>query len=173
MQVKTPCAEGKKLPSHCRAVLHPPPHDPADTGRASRLLAAFSHSFRAAGGDPALLFLENVRTNDLKELTGIIAEQGFGVCPDTGHMLAYGQEGLSRNAFMLERTGLIHLNAPCTVGTAGAHLPLTALDEAGRRCCEALVRGAPPAAVLVVELFRWEDIERSLPLINTWLLPGA
>ena len=164
---------GKNLPSHCRGVLHPPPHDPADAGKASRSLAAFSRSFREAGGDPSLLFLENVGANNLTDLTGVISGEGFGVCLDTGHMLAYGQEHLSGNAFLLERTGLLHLNAPGRSVPAGAHLPLTALDATGRRCCETVVRAAPPEAVLVAELFKWEDIERSLPLIRSWLLPRA
>ena len=171
--LKDPPLNGKNLPSHCRGVLHPPPHDPADAGKASRTLVAFARSFRAAGGDPSLLFLENVAANDLTDLAGVVAGEGFGVCLDTGHMLAYGQEKLSGNAFLLERAGLLHLNAPGRSAQAGAHLPLTALDEAGRRCCEAAVRDASPEAVLVVELFKWEDIERSLPLIRSWLLPRA
>ncbi len=160
-------------PPHCRAVLHPPTHDPADSRRASRALERFARVFQDGGGQCSLLLLENLHGNDLTQLVEVIAEQAFEVCLDTGHMLAYGQEHLSRNDFLLERTKMLHLCAPGPKGREGSHLPLTALNPAGLALCERLIREAPGQSVLMAELFDWGHIERSLPLLRSWLLPQA
>ena len=163
--------EGMSPPRHCRAVLHPPAHDPADSCRAARALASFARAFHDDGGQTSLLLLENLRDNDLTGLAGVIAERDFGICLDTGHMLAYGQESLPRNDFFLERTAMLHLCAPGKDGQKGRHLPLTALDRAGEDLCGRLVCEAPRESVIMMELFDWNDIERSLPFVRSWLLP--
>lgn len=161
---------GEFPPAHCRGVLHPPPHDPAAPGGAARRLEIFARAFREGGGRSSLLLLENVRDNNLAHLTGIIREQGFSVCLDSGHMLAWGQEqDLLRNDALLERTEMLHFSAPGQGCRAGAHLPLTRLGPDGARLCRELAHAAPSGSVVMLELFNWPDIERSLPLVRSWL----
>lgn len=152
-----------------RAVLHPPAHDPADPGLAGRQLAAFAEAWLALGQSPSRLLLENVRDNDLTELTGPIREYGFGLCPDMGHILAYGQENLLRRPDLLGRAGMLHVSAPGKGRRAGHHLPLTALDADGRRQAALICGSVPGDAVVMLELFSWPHIEESLPLLRSWL----
>ncbi len=151
-----------------RAVLHPPPHNPADAVEASRTLAAFAEAFAACGGDTAGLLLENTRDNDLLHLAGVIREHGFAVCPDMGHMLAYGQQALLSRTDLMERACMIHINAPGG-GNGAGHRSLPSLDRKGREQARALCRAVPPDAVVMMELFDWARIEESLPLAGEWL----
>jgi hypothetical protein len=157
--------------SPLRAVLHPPVNDPADSGAAARKLARFAGAFVVLGHAPSSLLLENVPGNDLSGLRGVIREYNFGVCPDTGHALACGRTDILREPALLERAALLHLSAPGKGKQAGRHLPLPALDKAGKALCATLCREAPAKAVLMLELFRWQDILDSLPLVRSWLLP--
>jgi hypothetical protein len=162
---------GQQEFSSPRAVLHPPAHDPADALRAARLLERFAAAFTARGHSLSSLLLENVRGNDLSGLRGLVRELGFGVCLDTGHALAYGQGSLLRDAALLERVALVHVNAPGRGAKAGGHFPLPSLDAAGQALCASFCRAAPEEAVIMLELFRWEEILLSLPLVRAWLLP--
>ena len=166
---KAPRHSSDRAPQ-CAGVLHPPPHDPCDVGSAGRKLAAFAQSFTDKGGHSSLLLLENIADNDLTPVAEPLLEHGFMVCLDSGHMLAYGQESLVHNDALLERTRMVHLSAPGKGAKQKAHLPLTALDPAGEKLCRDLVRAAPQQSVLMAELFKWADIEISLPVIPSWLL---
>ena len=164
-----PVAEGD-LPGHGpRAVLHPPDADPADSRLAGLRLAAFVRRFSDRGGNVPDLLVENTAGNDLGGLESVIVESGLRVCPDLGHMLAYGQESLLRRERLLERTALLHLNASSR--NSAAHLPLGALDAHGRDLARRLCGAVPRQAVVMLELFRWRDILDSLPVISPWLLP--
>jgi hypothetical protein len=163
--------DGKQSPPHCRGVLHPPPHDPADSGSAARKLAAFARVFADRGGKNSLLLLENFKDNNLTPIMEPLLEHGFTVCLDSGHMLAYGQESLLGNDALLPHTRMLHLSAPGRRGLSGSHLPLTMLDPVGMGLCRELVRQVPQQSVLMVELFNWSAIELSLPIIRSWLLP--
>jgi len=163
---------------HCRAVLHPPPHDPVDAigarsaaepRSAAHKLAAFARAFTDAGGQTSLLLLENVCDNDLTPIMDPLLEHDFMVCLDSGHMLAYGQGALLKNDALLERTRMLHLCAPGGNGRPGAHRALTALDPAGEKLCRELVQSAPQQSVLMAELFCWQEIEASLPILYSWL----
>jgi hypothetical protein len=161
--------DGEQPPPHCRGVLHPPPHDPADSGSAARKLAAFARGFADRGGENSLLLLENCKDNDLTPIMGPLLDHGFTVCLDSGHMLAYGQESLLGNDVLLQHTGMLHLSAPGRGSLSGSHLPLTMLDPAGAGLCRDLVRQVPRQSVLMAELFDWSAIEVSLPMIRSWL----
>lgn len=160
-----------------RAVLHPPDCAPQgdrnNAGQdARRLIADFLERFAALGGDPSLLLLENTPENDLAALEESIVEAGLGICLDLGHLLACGQERLLSRTRLLDRTRLLHLSAPGRDGGRIRHLPLTALDGAGRAVGRRLCRDTPEDAVVMVELFSWSGIEESLPVLCSWLLPG-
>ena len=159
---------GKERPA-MRAVLHPPAHDPADAGLAGRRLANFAETWLSLGKSPSRLLLENVRGNDLTELAGPIREYGFGLCLDMGHILAYGQEKLLRRQDLLGRARMLHASAPGQGHRAGQHLPLTSLDADGQRQAARICGCVPDDAVVMLELFSWPHIEKSLPLLRSWL----
>lgn len=163
---------GQIMPPHCRAVLHPPAHVADKPLLAARKLDAFAGALMRLGGDPALFFLENTRENDLSHLAGAALSAGFGFCPDVGHMLAFSQEHLLRNEGLLERAGILHLHAPGPGGT-DAHRPLTELLPAQAELCAEFTRRVPSTCMLMLEHFRWEHVARSLPVLQSWLLPEA
>ena len=151
-------------------VLHPPAAGAAGGGRrARRLLADFLDVFAASGGSPALLLLENTKENDLICLEDLIEDYGLRICLDMGHALAYGQKLLMRHERLLQRAGMIHVSAPGRGADAGQHLPLSALAPEEVPVARRMLRGAPPEAVIMLEMFHWPYIESSLPLLAQWL----
>jgi sugar phosphate isomerase/epimerase len=144
------------------AVLHPPR---TGSGAAARL-RAFVREWRALGRDPSLLLLENTRDNDLLDIAAVAEEFDLRVCLDMGHVLRYGQTGLVEHAALMRRVGILHVNAP---GKGGEHCSLSQMEgvhvPAARRMC----RLVPPTAVVMVELFDWNMIEESLPVLRGWL----
>jgi hypothetical protein len=151
------------------AVLHPPLRDPADSALAARRTAAFAEAWLRLGKDPSQLLLENVRGNDLTCLTGPVRDYAFGLCLDMGHALAFGQDRLLRRGDLLRNVRMLHAHAPGRNGRPDAHLPLTALDAAGRRQAERMCKSAPRHAVIMMEMFSWRHIEESLPVIRPWI----
>lgn len=148
-----------------RAVLHPPA---VSLPRMEELLAAFAARWAGAGRDASCILLENIQEQSLFELAGCISDCGFQVCLDLGHMLAYGQKNLAEFLPLTARAGMVHLNSLTEPGN-GRHGPLTGLDAEGRACAQRLCSAVPKSAVIMVELFSWNDIVASLPLVQAWL----
>ena len=159
-------------PPAIRAVLHPPVHDPADSGLAARLLDSFAESWLNRSGNPSQFLLENTRGNDLTHLGGPVLQYGFSLCLDMGHALAYGQEKLLRRQSLLQHVDMLHVNAPGRGSRAGAHLSLTSLDESSRRQAERMCLSIPGHAVVMMEFFSWRLIAESLPMLRSWLGKG-
>lgn len=155
-----------------RAVLHPPFPGDVPCGSA---LEAFAKTWRGNGRELPDVLLENTRENDLSGLKSFFGHGGFGLCPDLGHILAYGQTATLALLEALPPEAaprMLHCNAPGS-GLPGepaksAHLPLDTLDAAGRalgrRLCSLLAEGG----VVVAELFDWSHIVRSLPVLAEW-----
>lgn len=159
-----------------RAVLHPPARVGKDAGPCCEALASFAGAWRRAGKDTGNIFLENIRENDLSGLESLFAPGGFGLCPDLGHILAYGQTNVAVLAALLPegaRPGMLHCSAPGTGKSGGfkksAHLPLDVLDAAGTALGASLCASLAPEAVIVAEVFDWAYMKRSLPVIARWL----
>lgn len=157
-----------------RAVLHPPPKSEG----AGRALDAFAAAWAGAGRAVSDVLLENTKDNDLCGLWPCIAGNGYGLCLDLGHMLAYGQSDLRQVILAGElpravRLGMVHCNAPGSglEGDApkGAHLPLVSLDADGAALGEALCALLDANGVAVAEFFDWEHVARSLPIMDRWL----
>lgn len=164
-----------------RAVLHPPAAiDNAPVDECKTLLEDFALAWQRAGRSPGCVFLENIRENDLSGLEGFIGPSGFGLCPDLGHVLAYGQENFLDMLARLPETarpGMLHYNAPGS-GRQGepesTHRPLDELAPPGCKVGKSLLALLAPGGVIVAELFNWRYIERSLPVIMDWMqLHGA
>lgn len=148
-----------------RAVLHPPATSLPHT---EKLLAAFAAHWAGAGRAAGCVLLENTVQQNLLELAGCIEGCGFQTCLDLGHMLAYKQKDISEFLPLAARAGMVHLNS-LAEPDSGRHGPLADLDAAGRACAQRLCSAVPRNAVIMVELFSWNDIVASLPLVRTWL----
>lgn len=164
-----------------RAVLHPPPVLPGGGDAACRAaLTAFAGAWRDAGRSLADVFLENTRENDLIRLEDFFhpgagatgSADAFGLCPDLGHILAYGQTGLLellRNLPESARPRMVHCNAPGLPGSESGHQPMDTLDAEGFAVGRELCSLLGPSPVIVAELFDWGHILRSIPVLERWL----
>ncbi|SBW09391.1 conserved hypothetical protein [uncultured delta proteobacterium] len=158
-----------------RAVLHPPPSGPGGSPVCREALAAFARVWQNAGRSVSDVLLENTRENALWALGDVFHGNGFGICPDLGHILAYGQRELMDMLAGLperERPRMLHCSAPGP-GLPGkapvsAHRPLDTLDAQGLAVGKALCDFLAPGGVIMVELFDWDHIARSLPVIAGW-----
>lgn len=155
-----------------RAVLHPPPAGPDGCREA---LDAFARVWRDAGRRVSDVLLENTRENALVSLRDVFQGNGFGICPDLGHIIAYGQCELMDMLTGLperERPRMLHCSAPGAGLPGGApisaHCPLDTLDARGLAVGKALCDSLAPGGVIMVELFDWNHIVRSLPVIAGW-----
>lgn len=149
-----------------RAVLHPPDSEKV-TGSSADALAQFVEGWRAAGRRPEDLLLENIRNGDLTDVWSVITEYGCNVCLDMGHMIAYRQYHTLSLPKLCERVKMVHCNAPAY--TSERHLPLTALNPKERDNVLTMLRHVPDDAVIMMELFTWNDIVISLPVLEEWL----
>lgn len=150
------------------AVLHPP-----DTFTdASELMRRFVARFIDLGIDPSCLLLENTPENDLCALEDLVLETGMHICMDLGHMAACGQERLLTRQALLERTRLLHLSAPLIVGSSIRHGSLGRLKPEHAALGQRLCRSVPASATVMLEVFAWNDFKQSLPVLQSWLLPG-
>ena len=149
------------------AVLHPPQGPPA-LQRA--LLADFAkhwhHGTDEAHAPPALrripLLLENVAHSDVACLgQDFLHDHGLGLCLDVGHLLGYAQETLLHSA-LPSQAAMLHWSAP---GNGDQHLPLTALTPAQRHIARCIMADAPCTATHLVEVFKWEGLAASLPVL--------
>lgn len=164
-----------------RAVLHPPPRVPGG-GSFLRPLEVFTTAWQGAGLDSRDLLLENLpetaALEDWLELLEAIRQFSCSFCFDFGHFLLHtdaADKGAGRKAAkgitgllpeILRATKLFHC---CTA----AHRSLTQLSPAEREVCAEICSQAlalsTPDAVFMLELFKWEDIEASLPVLRDWL----
>jgi hypothetical protein len=154
-----------------RAVLHPPAACLGEI-RCLRLLDAFLRVWSGNGRDARHLFLENTRENDLASLVPHFRRLGVRVCLDFGHMLAYNQAETLLGALPeFPAPAMVHWSAPEGPGGSG-HGSLALLGPAEIRLAGRLLGLLPPCAedtVMVLELFAWEAVEESLPLLASWI----
>lgn len=136
-------------------VLHPPPGDPA-TRRA--LLADAARLWRESGREISTLLLENTRDAGPVELLDAARHQGFGLCLDLGHMMAY-EQALPALPELAGRVHMLHLSAP---GPRAEHLPLTRLSPRGEGIMAELIQAAGRDAVLTIEVFEPQGLFESV-----------
>ena len=147
-----------------RAVLHPPKGSP-DLCR--YLLAAFIDAWRRRSSVP--LLIENTPWSDVLSLgEDFLFERGAAFCLDVAHAMGYGQIRLLQSS-LPARAAMIHWSAP---GAGDAHAALDAWTPEQLRAARALAVRLPGAATHVLEMFSWQRIEASLPLLEN-LIAGA
>jgi hypothetical protein len=182
-----------------QAVLHPPLRALAGTGQADeagetgeaggpgrelclRSLAVFTAAWRKAGRDTGDLLLENlpetVTLRDWRRLAEAARLFSCSFCFDFGHFLLHTGDAEARPEQKADRAVLDWLPAILRDTKLfhccnAAHRALTRLSAPERAMCGEICRQArfcsPADAVFMLELFRWEDVEASLPLLRRWL----
>lgn len=147
------------------AVLHAPAGEPEEQ---RRMLTAFLETWRRRCSVP--LLLENTAECDVLSLgEDFLFTRGASFCLDVGHAMGYGQRTLIRSS-LPARAAMIHWSAP---GAGHAHAALTAWTPEQRRTAALLASVLPRSATHVLELFSWQRLEASLPLLNELLAPAC
>ncbi len=138
----------------------------------------FAARWQDSGRAVADLLLENQIGDDPCLLLELAGEEGAGLCLDFSHwLMTLGPEILPEEEF-LRRAALWHLNAPGEAGSGhGALTELTLSQQAWAREVLHWSRGASSVAfraepLLMLEIFSWEKITASLPLLKSWLVEG-
>lgn len=143
------------------AVLHPP-HSP----QAALLLRDFAQLWREHS--PLPLLLENIDTSSLTELQTVIHEADYGLCLDVGHALGYAQHTLLDSTPLMQKVVLVHWSAP---GKQDQHLPLTSFTQAEYDAARCVALQLPASARHLLEIFHWDGVEASAPVLKTLLQP--
>ena len=147
------------------AVLHPPQGSPMVQ---RSLLAGFAHHWKNICNVP--LLLENVAHSDIACLgQGFLQDHGLGLCLDVGHLLGYGQKNLLVSG-LPEQATMTHWSAP---GDGDRHLPLTAFTPGQAHTAAAIMQRIPNSAVHLVEIFNWDRLAASLPVLEALAQPNS
>lgn len=136
----------------CRYVLHPP-----SPGCLTRLVA------RCPWLHPTLC-VENIRHGDLHDIWDEITALNLGVCLDLGHMVSYGQYDILQFPDFFDHVRMLHVYGG---ESAKGHLGLETLPDS-RLLRDILIR-MDRDCVLVVELFRLDELCSSLHMLRSWL----
>ncbi len=142
------------------AVLHPPA---GETAWQQDALATFASAWYALCDTP--LLLENTIDASVANLgEPFLKEMRLGFCLDTGHLLTYNQWDIL-NVPLLGQTQLVHWSAPGST-LPHRHLPLRALSLEQQRILGKLAKCLPSSCVHMLEIFSWNGIVESIPLLE-------
>ena len=112
------------------------------------------------------LLLENTDICDIAGLgRGFPADHGLGFCLDVGHLMSYAQNALWASP-LPETAALVHWSAP---GTQDQHLALHRFTAAQQHLARQLAGRLPGNCRHLLEIFRWQGVEASLPLLRDLL----
>ncbi len=156
-------------------VLHPPvarSGEALESARVPELLQDFLEVWQKESSLPVLL--ENIDQGDLQNFDPELfapksarwPKGGYGICLDVGHMLGFGQEGVLQRPDLLRRVQLVHWSAP---GKRDEHLPLTRFTAREYDLVHKLVPLLPAQVTHMIEIFRWQGIEESVPVLQRLL----
>lgn len=110
------------------------------------------------------LCLENTRQGDLRDIWDEIGGLDLGVCLDVGHMVSYGQECILQLPGFLDRVRMLHVYGG---ESPSGHAGLDRLADPGM--LRDILRRVRRDCVLVVEIFRLDELVNSLNLLRSWL----
>ena len=145
----------------------------------------FVEAWSAAGRDPLDILLENQPENDLELLARSAKDLGCSLCLDLAHFLLHAEESNASASTgqsacppvpapeTLEQVRLLHLCAPEAPRPGstkrGGHAALTALGPEENALGRAICRTVQQDTVFMLELFQWERVCDSFPLLYDWL----
>lgn len=166
-----------------RAVLHLPEGLARSRGggAAQHAWADFMAAWRASGRLSRDILLENQPGDNPAALLHLAEEYDAGLCLDFGHwLLAHGAGEFPASEF-LRRVGMLHLNAPGA--DKSGHGALTELSVPEKTWAEQILQAFLGVdgeqfqtkfsyfpLTLMLELFSWEKIEKSLLILKPWLI---
>lgn len=139
-------------------VLHPP--------QTAELMTPLAAGFRDMGVDPSRVLLENVEESDLAVVWDEACSEGFGVCLDLGHVLAYRQDHILTLPSLWEKVGMLHVYSP---GERARHESLKNLNEHGKNMLGGWLSQLRPDAVVMLEIFNETGLKESTKLLAEWL----
>lgn len=137
-------------------VLHPP-----SLKNKSSLLHAFIKTWRKHSNIPVLL--ENISDCNLSDIKDVIIDENFKVCLDVAHALSFGHYSLLNDLELLEKIQLVHWSAP---GIKDEHLSLAEFTMDELTAIMKLSVHLPKNAVHLLEIFNWEGVELSIPILD-------
>lgn len=109
------------------------------------------------------ILLENTEDCDIFCLgKDFLDEYNYSFCLDLGHALRYSQFRLLESDFT-QTARMIHWNAPDPGGSR--HLGLRHLAEGHRAIAESIMRTAKPDITHMLEMFDWDQIVQSIPVL--------
>ncbi len=138
-------------------VLHPPAKPD--------MLGPLAKRFCDFGVAPADVLLENVDESDLTAIWPEVQANGFSVCLDLGHILAYDQHPVLDLPGLWEIVRMLHIYAADK--GSGKHNGLEHLDEHGRNLLRTILKRFK-GDTLTLEIFN-EAIFASLDLLAGWM----
>lgn len=111
-----------------------------------------------------LLCLENVKNASYFDYEKIILSSSCSLCFDLAHALTYKQENCLEQKKFMEKVKIVHWSAPFEENTQqygkDKHLNLNHLKNHASYCIKTL-KSVPQNTTHVLELFSWEEIEKS------------
>ncbi len=152
------------------AVLHPPTSVSAETQ--VRLLQEFASVWYTKS--KTCVLLENIQGAPLYDLPKAIfasnaSAKGYGVCLDIGHLFAFEQEAILQDAGLLSLVQMLHWSAPGQELGCDKHYSLERLSLKQREYISKLMPKLPQGCTHMIEVFRWQGIESSLPYLQNIL----
>ncbi len=142
------------------------------------------------------LAFENIQDASFLDHKNILFSDNFSdlnLCLDVAHLLAYGQKSCIFNEELMKKVKIVHWSAPCSaddleklVNELGAniddnysnflkitkkknikdqHLGLYNL-ESEKEFCNLIMQKLPKNVVHVLEIFNWQEIEKSIDFFN-------
>ncbi len=146
-------------------VLHPPTK--VSLKEQEALLSNFADYWYKHSTTPILL--ENIEGAPLANLSSNLFSSShipFGICLDVGHMLGYGHVDILMNSHLLDKVGLVHWSAP---GKKDEHLALKHFTPSEYLLAKQVVKRIPCSAHHMLEIFNWENIVQSYPILRQLL----
>ena len=95
-----------------------------------------------------LLCLENVKNASYIDFEKTILSSSCSLCFDAAHALTYEQTNILDHEAYMKRVNVVHWSTPYKNHTD---------------YCIKVLKNIPPTATHVLELFSWEEIEKSKP----------
>lgn len=159
-----------QITRHCKplnphaCVMHLP-H--SELKNAEEFLGCFLHTWQKEL-PLQMLCLENVRKASYFDYAELLLNSPCSLCFDTAHALTYGQTDCLDNHAFMQKVRIVHWSAPFEENTLqygqDKHLNLNHLKNHTDYCIKTL-KSISADAVHVLELFSWEEIEKSLPFL--------
>lgn len=115
---------------------------------------------------PEMLCLENVKNASFLDYEKTILSSSCSLCFDVAHAISFEQTNCLEHEEFMKKVKIVHWSAPYEENTGqkgeDKHLNLNHLKNHTDFCVN-VIKKVPPSATHVLEIFSWEEIEKSKP----------